>query len=295
MDPPVSEGKKKMRPESLSWVVAIDGGTTNTRARLLHEGQVIATARRAVGVRDSVLTAGASRPLFAAVRDAIREVLDTASVVSPDAIVAAGMLSSEVGLTALPHVVAPAGVEELARGARFFEIPEVADLPILIVPGVRTPAGDGQDGWAEADIMRGEECETFGALAVDEPGGPIALLWPGSHTKLVEVDGHRRIVRSHTTLAGEMTATLARQTLLAASLPATLPANPDPEALATGARIVAREGLGRCAFLVRVAALTGALTPEARAGFWIGAVIADDVAHFSRHAILERRVPVRVG
>jgi 2-dehydro-3-deoxygalactonokinase len=284
-----------MRSQALTWVVALDGGTTNTRARLVHEGRVVATARRAVGVRDSVRAAGAARPLAVAVREATREVLAAGGVVRPDAVVAAGMLSSEVGLTAVPHVVAPAGLDELARASVVLDLPEACDWPILFVSGVRTPAAEGPDGWAGADVMRGEECETLGALALRRPVGPIALVWPGSHTKLVEVDAAGRIVRSHTTLAGEMTSALARHSLIAASLPETLPDDPDPDALAAGARLVESQGLGRCAFLVRVAALTGAMTAGQRAAFWIGAVVGDDAAHLARHPILKTPVPVLVG
>ncbi|MBY0396290.1 MAG: hypothetical protein K2X91_07445, partial [Thermoleophilia bacterium] len=94
-----AEGKEKptMGAKPWRWVVALDGGTTNTRARLLHDGQVEATARRAVGVRDAVVGSSAP-PLAVAVRDAIREVLARAGGVRPDAIVASGMLSSDVGL-----------------------------------------------------------------------------------------------------------------------------------------------------------------------------------------------------
>ena len=52
----------------ISWAVALDGGTTNTRARLVEvaTGRVLATARRGVGVRDAVLAAsGGDRPLEA--------------------------------------------------------------------------------------------------------------------------------------------------------------------------------------------------------------------------------------
>src|SRR6185503_14145884 len=84
-------------------------------------------------------------------------------------------------------------------------------------------------------------------------------------------------------------------TLLTASLPALLPDNPDPDALAAGARLVEREGLGRAAFLVRIAALGGALDPIGRASFLIGAVIADDVAHLARHPILASPARVWVG
>jgi 2-dehydro-3-deoxygalactonokinase len=285
-----------MRQPALSWVVALDGGTTNTRARLLHDGRVVATSRRGIGVRDAV-TAQAARPLAAAVREVIRDVLAAAGGVRPDAVVAAGMLSSEVGLVNVPHALAPAGPDELARGAVEFDLPEAGDRPILFLPGVRTPPGDGPDGWAEADVMRGEECESLGAWSAIAPGGPAVLVWPGSHTKLVAMDADGRVERSYTTLAGELTAALARHTILAASLPETLPDSPDPDAAEAGGRLVDGSGLGRAAFLVRLAALSGALSPSQRASFWVGAVVAEDAGHLARHPILAARpgVPVWVG
>jgi 2-dehydro-3-deoxygalactonokinase len=301
-----------MAGSDIAWAVALDGGTTNTRARLVDvaAGRVVATARRAVGVRDTVLAQGGGGPppLTGAVRAALGEVIAAGGGRRPDLIVAAGMLSSEVGLAAVPHVVAPADLDALAAAAVVRHLPAVADEPIVFVPGVRTPPGAGRDGWADADVMRGEECETLGAclhLATSgqEGTGPSrsnnaatrAFLWPGSHTKLVETDAAGRIVRSHTTLAGELLQALARHTLLAASLPAEFPEAPDPEALEAGVRLVKRAGLGRAAFLVRVAALADALDPPRRAAFWIGAVVADDVMHLAAHPILAPLPPVWVG
>jgi 2-dehydro-3-deoxygalactonokinase len=312
-----------------SWAIALDGGTTNTRARLVHEGRIVATARREVGVRDTVLTERSGvaglRPLGGvgqgrspgqalaeAVREAIAEVADSipgargeaARGGRPDLIVAAGMLSSEVGLLgqAVPHVEAPAGLDELAQGLLVRSIPEVAEEAITFVPGLRTPPHDGPDGWMWADVMRGEECETLGALCLLDRGGLLdagqgerVFLWPGSHAKLVEVDGRGRIMRSQTSLAGELLHAVARHTLVAASLPAELPDQIDIEAAEAGARAAARQGLGRAAFLVRVAALGQTMSPEDRAGFWIGAVVADDIASLIRHPILGASRPVWVG
>jgi 2-dehydro-3-deoxygalactonokinase len=318
-----------------AWAIALDGGTTNTRARLLHGPQIIATSRRAVGVRDTILgDPGPSAPastgpssaseaagpphrdrLVRAVREAVEEV---ARALIPPAeapgscgaadpagrvefLVAAGMLSSEVGLVAVPHVPAPAGIDELARGVAVVSLPEVAAMPIYVIPGVRTPAADGRDGWFEADVMRGEECETLGAFAALAADGRIGagewtvFLWPGSHTKLVEVDPSGRITRSHTTLAGEFLQAASRHTILAASLPEAPPDDPDPDAVAAGARAVERDGLGRAAFLVRIAALTGSLDARARASFWIGATVAADVLGLARHRILGGDRPVWVG
>ena len=124
------------------WSIALDGGTTNTRARLIHGDRIVATARRAVGVRDAVFDPD-SRPLAVAVRAAIEEVTGGLGDVRPGWIVAAGMLSSEVGLTAVPHVEAPAGIDALARGVAVRLLPEIADRPIVFVPGVRTRPAPG--------------------------------------------------------------------------------------------------------------------------------------------------------
>jgi 2-dehydro-3-deoxygalactonokinase len=126
------------------------------------------------------------------------------------------------------------------------------------------------------------------------PSG-LAFVWPGSHTKLLEVDGEERIVRSHTSLAGEFVQAIARHTLIAASLPRPLPDQLDPAAAEAGGRAAHDEGLERAAFLVRIAALRQTMDPPQRAAFWIGAVVADDVRHIVRHRILAGTRPVFVG
>lgn len=274
--------------------IALDGGTTTTRARLVRDGRVVGSAVRPVGIRDAVRAGGAD-PLVLAVGACLAEIRSGGGVAGPERIVAAGMLTSEVGLVAVPHVPAPAGRDDLARAVVEREVPGLDVGPIAFVPGVRTPAGEGPDGWAEVDLMRGEESETIGALQRLGIGGPSAFLWPGSHTKLVLVDAQGRIARSQTTLAGELTSAVAQQTILAASLAEGLPDDPDPDALAAGARLAGRDGLGRAAFLVRVAALVQPWGPRQRAAFWIGAVIAEDVAHLARHPILGGGIPVVVG
>lgn len=220
----------------------------------------------------------------------------------PDLILAAGMLSSEVGLLSVPHVSAPAGIAELAGGVVAQTFPQICPWPIHFVPGVRTPATAGDDGWMQADVMRGEECETLGALSeltqkglLDSGGEGEVFVWPGSHTKLVEVDAQGRILRSHTTLAGELIQAVARHTLIAASLPAELPQVLDIEAAEAGGRATRSQGLERAAFLVRLGGLLRTMSPEQLASFWIGAVVADDVGHLARHPILAQGRPVWVG
>jgi 2-dehydro-3-deoxygalactonokinase len=281
------------------WAVALDGGTTNTRARLYRGGSLVSTASQAVGARDSVFSGG-DGTLAAAVGQAIRDVLGQAGIdieAGPrPRVVAAGMLTADIGLVAVPHVLTPAGLDELAAASVSRTLDGVYPDPILFIPGVRTPAGPGEMGWTQADLMRGEECETLGVLLA-EPGLvlPTAFLWPGSHTKLVEVDAVGRIARSHTTMVGEMLEALSRHTILAASLPGSLPEDPDPDALRLGARTVAAVGLGRAAFLVRIAAVAGSLDPAQRSAFWLGALLGEDAAHLAAHPIAEDAPALHVG
>jgi 2-dehydro-3-deoxygalactonokinase len=205
------------------------------------------------------------------------------------------MLSAEVGLAGLPHVPAPAGLVELSKAAAWRRIDDVCDQPILFVPGIRTLPAPGASGWTAADVMRGEECETLGAWRALRPTGACAFLWPGSHTKLVMVDSAGRIECSYTTLAGELTAAVARHTLVSASLSGEWPRVLDNDAVRGGASVARLEGLGRAAFLVRVAQLSDALDAPERWAFWIGAVIADDAMRLARSPALEGGRPLFVG
>jgi 2-dehydro-3-deoxygalactonokinase len=276
----------------MSLGIVIDGGTTNTRARSVRDGAIAMLAARSVGVRDTVF-AGRTSPLALAVRACIDEILDGLDGEQPDYLVAAGMLSSDAGLHVVPHVIAPAGINELARGAVRAVIPEVSPSPILFIPGVRTPPST-PEAWDEADVMRGEESETIGAWESLRPSGPSRFLWPGSHTKLVAVDHSGRITGSFTSLAGELLSAVARHTLIAKSLPDTLPDEPDSEAVADGARL-ARGGLGRVGFLVRLAEITNRYDARGRASLLLGAVVADDVAHMARHRLMTAPCPIWVG
>ena len=203
---------------------------------------------------------------------------------------------------AVPHAMAPAGLSELADAVVVRTIPEIGAWPIHFVPGIRTPAEAGPDGWMRADVMRGEECETLGALSQlnrlglqDAGRQERAFVWPGSHTKLVEVDRLGRITRSQTSLAGEFLQAIARHTLIAASLPSRWPESLDLDAAEAGVRAVNDQGLERAGFLVRIAALEGAMDLDQRASFWVGAVVADDIRHLTGHPILAPSRPVWVG
>ena len=79
---------------------------------------------------------------------------------------------------------------------------------VVIVPGVKTEG----ETIADADMMRGEETELIGLTEHLESAAVYVL--PGSHSKLIHVDGAGRIVDFSTMLTGEMIAALSQNTIL---------------------------------------------------------------------------------
>ncbi len=103
------------------------------------------------------------------------------------------MISSPLGLRDVPHVVAPAGIDELARGAVSFRGTEVAPQPIVLVPGVRTEIFGGASGTGvdalPFDVMRGEETLVCGLVA----GGHLDAGRGAAQRQLtLEADSRRR-------------------------------------------------------------------------------------------------------
>jgi 2-dehydro-3-deoxygalactonokinase len=264
------------RPPTL---LCLDAGTPNTRAWLVDGDRVLARGEAAVGARDTARD-GHDRALRAAVRDVIAEVRAQAppGVPAPSCVAAAGMITSAQGLHEVPHVTAPAGVAELAAGARDAVLPNVADLPFLFVPGVRTAPGPARPGVGGSDVMRGEETLAIGLVGQGHlaPGG--ALLNVGSHWKLIRIDEAGRVAGSVTSLAGETMQAVRSETILASALPPGPLAAPDVRLLLDGMDEARASGLARALFCVRLLDLAGTTTPEGRLSFLVGAFIGADLA-----------------
>lgn len=107
----------------------------------------------------------------------------------PVCIAAAGMIGSSLGLAELVHVTAPAGLQEIADSSRWFKFPATADLPFLLVPGVRSgPGALSSDPLNEMDAMRGEETLCLGLIDLGLVSPPAVVLNLGSHWKAIRID-----------------------------------------------------------------------------------------------------------
>lgn len=262
-----------------SWVIYLDGGTTQTRAWAMRGSEVLAEARVSVGARDTARDGSPVR-LRAAVRALVDEVTHKASATTPVSLVAAaGMITSPQGLCEVPHVPAPAAAADLARGAKWQRFDDVATTPILFIPGVRTgPSPCDGASVTDADVMRGEEVLCVGLLKLGRlPQGGVVMN-VGSHWKAIGVDPQKGITGSVTTLSGELIQSVATQTILASAVPAQWPDTMDPRWIDAGAAAFHVAGLSRALFCVRLLDQRADCRPEQRFAFLLGAVIASDFA-----------------
>jgi len=265
--------------------LAIDSGTTNTRVWLLREGRQVSRAQVQAGVRDTAAT-GSPEALKRGIRQAITVACEQAGEEIPSLALAAGMITSELGLSELTHVPTKAGRQELAERVALIRFPDLFDLDVCFVPGVRSgPWPCSADQAPEVDLIRGEETEIMGALDVLSLRGPLLYIHLGSHTKAIRVDEDNRIASSVTTLTGELLHGVRTNTVLAAVLSQS-DGQLDSEFLVIGSRWHAEFGLARTLFLIRVLERSGGYSPDQLNSIAHGAFVEGDIDAFSRCGFL---------
>jgi 2-dehydro-3-deoxygalactonokinase len=272
-------------------LICVDAGTTNTRVWLTSGDRVIARAQTGVGVRDTARE-GSSERLRNALRELINQIRDEARNQgfgkSPECVIAAGMITSPLGLAEVPHVAAPAGLNELAASTERHSFSEITDLPILLVPGVRSgPRRCDQETVGETDVMRGEETLVVGLNALGLLAPRSTLLNLGSHWKVIKLDQDARIASSVTSMTGELIHTAQTQTILASSVLQTRPDAIDQTWLEAGMREQRRSGLARALFCVRLLEQGSDGSPEQRLSFLIGAFLASDMDAMYARGLLD--------
>jgi 2-dehydro-3-deoxygalactonokinase len=215
---------------------------------------------------------------------------------------AAGMITSPLGLQDVPHVLAPAGVDDLARGAVEFHDTAVAPQPIVLIPGIRTESfnggREGDDTGADSlpfDVMRGEETLVCGLIARGQLGAGSALLNASSHWKLIRVDAEGRVAGSRTSLGGEVVHSVQSGTILSASLPAGPLDRVSTHWLEAGARAGRRDGLLRALFGVRLLDQQKLADAPERFSFLAGACIAEDIDALLASGALTPGTPIAVS
>lgn len=229
MTRPAEPGSESVRPA----LVGLDWGTSSLRAhRFGPDGIVLETRARPWGIR-SLPDGG-----FAA---ALAEIAGDWLARHPaPPVVACGMVGSRQGWREAPYVECPADARALAAALGPCDTGAGhAGGPLWIVPGVARAGDHHARPERLPDVMRGEETQVCGALAIaPELAADALVVLPGTHSKWCAVrDG--RLDSFTTFMTGELFAVLRDHSLLGAPLAAGPPgaagAGPDAAARAVAA------------------------------------------------------------
>ena len=271
-------------------VIFVDTGTTNSRVWLMSENEILARAEAMVGVRDTAREGNNNR-LKATLCDLIAEVQTTHKA---SAVIAAGMITSALGLADIPHLSAPVGIAELSASTKAFSFPDITDLPFYLVTGVRSGSAKcTPENVAEIDLMRGEETLCLGLL--ENFPAPFSVLNLGSHWKVIQVDEAGRVASSVTTISGELIYATQTQTILASAVPHEKPDFIDYDWAIAGMREQQNSGLARALFCVRLLEQKSESTQQQRLSFLIGAYVASDFEGFKKSKTLKNKILITGG
>lgn len=260
----------------------IDCGTTNLRVTLLDENKKpVDTIKGEGGVRHTAID-GHNGRLRTMLHDCMEQVLARNGYTMADVerCVASGMITSNMGLLEIPHVVAPAGVAELRAAMQEKVFEDIAPFPIAFIPGVRNFAGQVDlENFSEMDMMRGEEVEAVGLYKLLAPKGAAMFVLPGSHNKFVAMDAQGRIMGCMTSISGELLDAVTHHTILADAVGHSFVAADayNAEMAKAGARESAVSGLGRAAFAGRILNTLGGKARSDIQSYLLGATLALDV------------------
>jgi 2-dehydro-3-deoxygalactonokinase len=176
-----------------------------------------------------------------------------------------GMAGSKQGWVEAPYCACPAGPAEVAR-----QVIEIEPARIAMAPGLSHEAG------GVPDVMRGEEVQIFGAVALTGIDAGLFVL-PGTHNKWARVEAGR-VQGFRTFMTGEFYALLSQHSILARTLDAT--AELDEAAFLQGvARATEGErgSLLNHAFGARTLSLFGRRTAAELASYLSGLLIGDEL------------------
>jgi 2-dehydro-3-deoxygalactonokinase len=241
-------------------MIAVDWGTTQLRAyRLDASGAVIEARERPEGIL-SVPAGG-----FPAALDAITQGWEA----DAGRVLMSGMVGSRQGWLEVPYADCPADLAAIAKGVR--PVAWRKGSQALICPGLTCREASGVP-----DVMRGEEVQVMGALALDADQGVGSILMAGTHSKHVRVEG-RTIAGFATHMTGEVFAVLKAHSILGR----TMEEGSAPSDAAVFAAGVARSGepggLLHHLFGVRTRVLLGDMSGTAAADYLSGLLIGHTI------------------
>jgi 2-dehydro-3-deoxygalactonokinase len=242
-----------IRPD---WI-AVDWGTSNLRAYAMSASGILAELHSQDGM-------GRLKPdqFEAALLALITPWLDDARVT---AVLACGMVGSRQGWCEAPYRAVPCTPVDRAK------------LRSVLVndPRIEVKIAPGLSQARPADVMRGEETQIAGALALN-PGFDGVFCLPGTHSKWVHVSAGE-VVSFQTFMTGELFALLSQQSVLRHGMAGD---GWEDEAFAAGLSdaLSRPERIGAQMFSLRAEGLLNGMSPDAARARLSGLLIGTELA-----------------
>lgn len=263
----------------MKYYIIIDCGTTNTRVHLISKTkEILSTFKKNVGVKNTAID-GNNEKIKNAVKEGINYVLRESSVDEKDIIkiIASGMITSDVGLYEVPHIIAPAGKKELIEKSKEVKMKEISNIPITFIAGIKNNVKDLKNNFESMDIMRGEEVEAIAVLEELEKEKEYLLVLPGSHTKFIHVNKKGQIEGCLTTLTGELLEAITKNTIISDSVGNKFVEKYEKEIVLLGANVTKKTGFGRAAFSSRLYSKFVNSDKNMVANYLLGACLGNDI------------------
>jgi 2-dehydro-3-deoxygalactonokinase len=250
-----------MNPMDNSVTIFGDWGTSRLRL-YLRQGKSVLDRRDGPGI-------GA---LQASPRETFLDLVGDWREAKPSLALLCGMVGSRNGWAEAAYAPCPANAADIRE--RLLRL-DADGLPVAVVPGLSC-----RNALGGPDVMRGEETQILGALALnpDLAKGRHLLALPGTHTKWVVVEDGA-IASFLTAPVGELYALLREHSILAKAAPGDGPES--PEGFARGVARIVEQGPARLPHLIfetRSRQLLDGLPKDEAMGFLSGLLIGGDVA-----------------
>jgi 2-dehydro-3-deoxygalactonokinase len=244
-------------------LIGLDWGTTSCRAYLIGaDGAVLERVTDGPGIL-RVENGG-----FGAALDAM-----TGGWSAGLPVVLSGMIGSRQGWREAPYATCPAAADDLVKA--LVTIDHIR-RPVSLVPGLST------ENDTMPDVMRGEETQILGALALVGRDEGLFLL-PGTHSKWAEAHGGR-IVSFRTFMTGEVFGALKDHTILGRLMRPGADADGFARGVREGATLGSAGALLNRVFATRTYGLMDRLADTALSDYLSGLLIGAEVAEAARHA-----------
>lgn len=268
----------------------IDSGTTNTRIYIIDDNhQIVASGNKKVGVRDTSIT-GSRDALKNGVSSLFYKILEENNINEKQVkfAIASGMITSEIGLIEIPHLIAPIGLKELSESIEKIEDNYVLPIsrPIYFIRGIKNnfPKNSTIHDLRLIDFMRGEEVQWIGAIKMKNITEACNVVALSSHTKVMHIDCNQRMMHSITTLSGQFFEAITASTNIGKSV---RPQDNERENIYTQQEVievarmcVEKAGLGRTLLMPRFMETLLDTNSQERIWFLDAAIAADDMKAF---------------